>query len=244
MKGVSTMTEIIMQVFLHIALLSLAFTIMLPFLFHILKKLVITEKGEQKDNLIWGDNKKSFNNIKVTFYKALNAPINYDMPDEYAFEPYSSNYPTFMDKQREKVYVDIINSAKKYVHIITPFLQVDEIMEASMINAINRGVEIKIILAGSEKQKSVNTLSKLQIEKLTSLGVEFFEYRNGFIYTNLCVGDGDKAIVDAVDYEKRGNYYPMPGQELHRKNRSAIDLEEDFVRTVKRSVKLSTKSER
>ena len=235
------MTEIITQVFVNLALLSLAFTIMLPFLFHLLKKIVITEKGEQKDNLIWGANKKSFSNVKVAFYKALDAPISYEMQGEYAFEPYSSSYPTFKDKQREKVYVDIINSAEKYVHIVTPFLQVDEIMEASMVNAINRGVEIKIILAGSEKQKSAFTITELQIEKLNSLGVEFFEYRNGFIYTNLCVGDGDKAAVDTVDYEKQGSYLQLLDQKINMRNRSTADLEDDFERTVKRSVRIHEK---
>ncbi|MBQ8085918.1 MAG: hypothetical protein IJ232_07430 [Lachnospiraceae bacterium] len=232
------MTEIIKQVFVNLALLSLAFTIMLPFVFHILKKMVITEKGEQRDNLIWGDNKKNFNNIRVAFYKTLDAPIGYEMPDEDNIDAYSSNYPTFKDKQREKVYVDIINSAEKYVHIITPFLQVDEIMEAALINAVKRGVEIKIILAGSERQKSVYTITDLQIEKMISLGVELFEYRNGFIFTNLCTGDGDKAVVDAVDFANRETYFHMPDQEINRRNRSVKDLEEDFERTVKISVRL------
>ncbi len=231
------MVDIITQVIVNLALLSLAFTIMLPYLFHLLKKMVTTDKGEQKDNLIWGDNKKSFNNISVVFYKALDVPINYGIPDEDNIDAYSSNYPTFKDKQREKVYVDIINSAEKYVHIITPFLQVDEIMETSLINAAKRGVEIKIILAGSEKQKSIFTITKLQVEKLISLGVEFFEYRNGFIYTNLCTADGDKAVVDEVDFTNRGSYRQMCVQMGKRKNRSVTEIEEDFERTVRISVR-------
>ena len=133
--------------------------------------------------------------------------------------------------------MDIINSAEKYVHIITPFLQVDEIMETSLINAAKRGVEIKIILAGSEKQKSTFTITKLQVEKLISLGVEFFEYRNGFIYTNLCTADGDKAVVDEVDFTNRGSYRQMCVQMEKRKNRSVTEIEEDFERTVRISVR-------
>lgn len=232
------MVDIITQVIVYLALFSLAFTLMLPYLFHILKKMVTTDKGEQKNNLIWGDNKKSFDNISVVFYKALDVPINYGILDEDNIDAYSSNYPTFKDKQREKVYVDIINSAEKYVHIITPFLQVDETMEASLINAAKRGVEIKIILAGSEKQKSVFSIKKLQVEKLISLGVEFFEYRNGLIYANLCTSDGDKAVVDAVDFTNRGSYHPMSVQEDKRRKRSVVEIEEDFERTVRISVRL------
>lgn len=86
-----------------------------------------------------------------------------------------------------------------------------------------------------------DTITELQIEKLNSLGVEFFEYRNGFIYTNLCVGDGDKAAVDTVDYEKQGSYLQLLDQKINMRNRSTADLEDDFERTVKRSVRIHEK---
>lgn len=63
----------------------------------------------------------------------------------------------------------------------------------------------------------------------------------GFIYTNLCVGDGDKAAVDVVDYEKQGSYLQLPDQKINMRNRSATDLEDDFERTVKRSVRIHEK---
>lgn len=231
------MNNIVVQIVANLAWLSLAFTFTLPFIFQILKKTVTTQKGEQKGNLIWGDNKKSINNISVVYNKLLDAPINfvkyYNIEDLYI-----NNYPTLKDKQREKVYIDIINSAGKYVHIITPFLQADEVMEDSLTNAVKRGVEIKIILAGSEKQTSSFTITKSQIEKLTSLGVEFFEYRNGLIYVNLCTSDDDKAMVDAVNDTNRALLYPASEQDRKRRNRSVGELEGDFERTVKKSVRL------
>ena len=234
------MTEILIQVFKYLALFLMAFTITLPYVFYVFKKRAITDKGEQKDNLIWGDNHKVINNISVVFDKVLDAPIRYDMPEDYTVDVYGVGYPTLKDKEREKVYVDIILSAEKYVHIMTPFLQINDDMENAMKNAVKRGVDIKLILAGSGNQKSAFTMTELQAEMLSSSGVEIYEYRNGIIYANICTGDGDKAVVDAVDFANRGLYHQIPRSQEKSRKVSVIEIEEDFERTLKKSVRVGT----
>ena len=46
----------------------------------------------------------------------------------------------------ETVYLDMIQSAKHYVHIITPYLIVDHEMTQSLTYAAKRGVDVKIIM--------------------------------------------------------------------------------------------------
>ncbi|MBQ9608907.1 MAG: hypothetical protein IJV15_05610 [Lachnospiraceae bacterium] len=229
------MIEIWLYVLRYLAMFFLAFTIMLPYVFHVLKNRAITGKGEQRDNLIWGHNRKRISNIRVVFDKVLDAPIRYEMPEEYTVSQYGDNYPTPKDKERERVYVDIIDSAEDYVHIMTPFLQVGDEMENALLNAVKRGVDIKLILAGSGNQKSAFTITEHQIKILISFGVEIYEYRNGIIYANICTSDNDKAVVD---FANRGLYHQMPGREEKRRNGSIAEIEGDFERTLKKCVRL------
>lgn len=46
----------------------------------------------------------------------------------------------------EKVYLDILNRSQDYVHIMTPYLIIDEEMINALIFAAQRGVEVKLIL--------------------------------------------------------------------------------------------------
>ena len=233
------MYELLLPLLRYLALFLMALTFFLPYMYRTLKKRAVTSKGQQRDNLIWGDNRKRIDNIRVVFDKVLDAPIRYDIPEEYTISLYSDNYPTPKDKEREKVYVDIINSAEKYVHIMTPFLQVNDEMENALINAVKRGVDVKLILAGSGTQKSAFTLTGLQRKTLISFGVEIYEYRNGIIYASICVSDGDKGVIDAVDFANRGLYHQMPGHEIKRRNGSLSEIEGDFERTRKKCVKLN-----
>ena len=51
-------------------------------------------------------------------------------------------------KVGESVYMDILNRAKDYVHIMTPYLILDNEMETALKFAAQRGVDVKLILPG------------------------------------------------------------------------------------------------
>ncbi len=48
----------------------------------------------------------------------------------------------------EMVYIDLLNRARKYVHIITPYLILDGELETALRFAAERGVDVHLILPG------------------------------------------------------------------------------------------------
>lgn len=56
-------------------------------------------------------------------------------------------------KVGESVYMDILNRAKDYVHIMTPYLILDNEMETALKFAAQRGVDVKLILPASRLKR-------------------------------------------------------------------------------------------
>ena len=59
----------------------------------------------------------------------------------------------------EDIYLNILNQAKKYVYIYTPYLIIDTDMINSMILAARRGIDVRIVVPGVPDKKTVYTLS-------------------------------------------------------------------------------------
>ncbi len=59
-------------------------------------------------------------------------------------QPYSDT-PLDHENTGENVYMNIINSAQKYVYIFTPYLIIDHEMLVSLQNAAKRGVDVRIV---------------------------------------------------------------------------------------------------
>ena len=58
-----------------------------------------------------------------------------------------------MKKVGENVYIDILNQARDYVYIMTPYLILDSEMEHALQFAAERGVDVKIIMPGIPDKK-------------------------------------------------------------------------------------------
>lgn len=79
----------------------------------------------------------------------------------------------------ETVYMDILNRAKKYVHIMTPYLIIDQSMITALTFAAKRGVDVKLILPHIPDKKFVFALAKSHYKELLKAGVRIYEYTPG-----------------------------------------------------------------
>ena len=68
--------------------------------------------------------------------------------------------PLDNEKVGKMVYMDILNRARDYVHIITPYLILDGEMETALKFAAQRGVEVALILPGIPDKKTAFALAK------------------------------------------------------------------------------------
>lgn len=127
----------------------------------------------------------------------------------YAFEgskgyviPYGDS-PLDKENTGEQVYLDIINQAKYYVYIMTPYLILDNEMMMSLTSAAKRGVEVKIIMPHIPDKKYVFHLARTYYPELMEAGVKIYEYKPGFVHSKVFVSDNDKAVVGTINLDYR-----------------------------------------
>lgn len=93
----------------------------------------------------------------------------------------------------EMVYMDMLNRARKYVHIITPYLILDGELETALRFAAERGVDVHLILPGKPDKWFVYALAKTHYKALISSGVKISEWQPGFTHAKIVIADGVEA---------------------------------------------------
>ncbi len=111
--------------------------------------------------------------------------------------------PFFKDRTGEMVYLNIINQAKKYVYINTPYLIVDYYFIEAIKNACKRGVDVRIMTPHIPDKKTIYFMTKSNYSDLIEAGVKIYEYKPGFIHSKSFVCDDNIAVVGTVNLDYR-----------------------------------------
>jgi len=161
--------------------------------------------------------------IKETGY-APERPSGYVIP--------FGDCPLDEDKVGRAVYMDILNRATDYVHIMTPYLILDDELKTALIYAAQRGVDVRLILPGIPDKKLAFALAKSHYQRLVSAGVKIYEYTPGFVHAKVFVSDDVKAVVGTINLDYRSLYHHFEcGTYLYRAD-CISDIERDFQETM------------
>ena len=145
--------------------------------------------------------------------------------------PYCDN-PLDKDKVGESVYIDILYRATDYVHIMSPYLILDDELETALRFAAQRGVDVKLILPGIPDKKVANDLAKTHYKSLTEAGVKIYEYTPGFVHAKVFVSDDIKATVGTINLDYRSLYHHFECGTYRYKADCIPDIEADFRETL------------
>lgn len=140
-----------------------------------------------------------------------------------------------MDRERvgEQVYMDILNQAKHYVHIMTPYLILDDELENSLCYAAKRGIDVIIIMPHIPDKKYAYLLARTYYLELIGAGVKIYEYTPGFVHAKVFVSDDEKAAVGTINLDFRSLYLHFECGTYIYRNPVVLDVEEDFKETLK-----------
>ncbi len=167
------------------------------------------------------------------FYKFLNVPVAEVKEANGYVIPYG-DCPLDDDKVGERVYMDILNRANKYVHIMTPYLILDGEMETALRFAAKRGVDVKIILPGIPDKKYAFALAKTHYKHLLEAGVKIYEYTPGFVHAKVFTSDDCKAVVGTINLDYRSLYHHYECAAYMYRTDCIADIERDFEETLKK----------
>lgn len=143
------------------------------------------------------------------------------------------------DRTGEMIYMDILNRANKYVHIMSPYLILDGELETALIFAAKKGIDVKLILPGIPDKKLPYYLAKTHYHSLIEAGVKIYEYTPGFVHAKCFVSDDVKAVVGTINLDYRSLYHHFECAIYMHGCDCIADIENDFQNTLKKCREVS-----
>ena len=136
------------------------------------------------------------------------------------------------DRVGERVYMDILNRAQRYVHSMSPYLILDGEMETALKFAAERGVDVKLSLPGIPDKSAPYSLAKTHYASLLDSGVKLYEYTPGFVHAKLFVSDDREGVAGTINLDYRSLYHHFECAAWMYGVPCLEDMERDFQATL------------
>ena len=172
--------------------------------------------GKWKDNVIMvkGEAVWSYTVMFLTHWNALK-PTDEDF---YAFKvktrsrkedgyiaPYGET-PLDDEMSSQNIYLNILDGAKDYCYIFTPYLIIDTEMINTLILTAKRGVDVRLVTPGIPDKKIIYAITRSYYRQLIEGGVKIIEYTPGFVHAKVFVADDIVATVGTINLDYRSLY--------------------------------------
>ncbi|MCL2232542.1 MAG: cardiolipin synthase, partial [Treponema sp.] len=146
-------------------------------------------------------------------------------------QPYADS-PIDKENVGEHVYIQIINNAKEYVYINTPYLVVDDDLLSALTLSAKSGVDVRIITPYRWDKWIVSVVSRSYYRQLIEEGVKVYEYSAGFNHSKTFVSDDRVATVGTTNLDFRSLYLHFECGVWMYKTKSVAKVKEDFLNTL------------
>lgn len=100
-------------------------------------------------------------------------------------------------------YIHIINNAKKYIYIQSPYFVPDESVIDALKIAILSGVDVRIMIPEKPDHIFVHWANYSYVGKLLKMGAKVYEYTNGFLHSKTIIADDEIASVGTANFDYR-----------------------------------------
>ena len=142
-----------------------------------------------------------------------------------------------LDRERlgENIYIEILNQAKDYVFIFTPYLILSEKMIYAIQMAAKRGVDVRIVMPGIPDKKIVYRLSRSYYVYLLEAGARVYEYTPGFMHAKSFVSDDEIAVVGTINLDYRSLYLHFECATLLYKVKAIQAIKADALKAIAES---------
>ncbi|NLD26838.1 MAG: cardiolipin synthase, partial [Acholeplasmataceae bacterium] len=130
----------------------------------------------------------------------------------------------------EMVYMQIINNAKRYVYITTPYLIIDHEIATALKLAALSGVDVRIMMPHIPDKKLIYMVSKSYYPELLKAGVKIYEYLPGFLHSKMIVSDDEVAMIGTANLDYRSFYLHFEVSCYLYRTSSIMQMREDAIK--------------
>ena len=149
--------------------------------------------------------------------------------------------PIYARPSGKNAFLNLINQARNYVFITTPYLVIDYDLTESLRNAALRGVDVRIITPGIPDKKNVKIMTKSSYPYLMDAGVKIYEYLPGFIHEKTVVCDDKYAVIGTINFDYRSLMHHYENAVWMYASPSVETAKEEFLKTIHDSERVDEK---
>lgn len=155
----------------------------------------------------------------------------FDKIDDGYAQPYCDS-PLDKDQVCERIYQQMIHSAKRYLYICTPYLIIDDSMLNSLTFLAQSGVDVRIITPNKWDKRLVHITTQSYYSDLIKGGVRIYEYTPGFIHSKIFVSDDEIASIGTANLDFRSLYLHFECGTMLYGSSAVIEAKNDFLVTL------------
>lgn len=191
------------------------------------KDASVVLRGEAVFNLtiiflrLWGLNSPDYNEDIFQF-----KPTEIHSEQGYVF-PFDDS-PLDNEQVGELAYMSLINNAKQYIYITTPYLIIDNEMTVSLKLAAKSGVDVRIVTPFFADKWFVHAVTRSSYNELIEAGIKIYEFTPGFIHSKTIVCDDEIALVGTTNFDYRSFYLHFECGCLMYKTSAIMQIKADY----------------
>lgn len=153
-------------------------------------------------------------------------------------QPFSDS-PLDNEHVGKLVYMQLINTAERYVYITTPYLILDYEVMTALQFAAKKGIDVRIITPHIPDKWYVHHIAWNTYPDLIKAGVKVYEYTPGFIHAKSCIADGKTAVIGTINLDYRSLYLHFESAAILYRCSTIESMKRDFDETLALSHKIT-----
>lgn len=127
------------------------------------------------------------------------------------------------------LFVSLINSAKKYVYISTPYLIIDDSLLSIISLKAKSGVDVRILMPKIPDKKSAFYMGRGNYQILLKAGVKIFEYTPGFNHAKNIIVDDEYVFLGTINFDYRSLFLHYECGALIINNEEINTIKQDYL---------------
>lgn len=155
------------------------------------------------------------------------------IPEKGFVQPFMGGPHRNPQNPTEGAYTRMINKARDYIYITTPYLVLDRSMLEDLTSAARSGVDVKIICPHIYDKWYVYMVNVSNYGKLMESGVKVYEYLPGFIHAKNIIADDECAICGTINTDYRSFYHHYECGVFFSELDAVDAMKKDFLNTLK-----------
>jgi cardiolipin synthase A/B len=152
---------------------------------------------------------------------------------------YITNSPIPGKRYMYKELIDAIRSAKNYIYLTTPYLLPDHRLLKSITKAVERGVDVRLLVPQHTDSTLVNIASGTFFEELLKAHVRVFRYTDTMIHSKTGIIDGKWSTIGSLNLDNLSLRYNFEGNIVSLNTDFAHALEQQFKNDMESSTELT-----